>query len=917
VTTWPERALPEVPIDHPWPDQARAWFHLLDGEWGLALDPADRGVEDAWYEPEPLPDPFYRVVPVPIPREAPAANREARTEGPDTDPAEGITTAWVRRRFTVPEGWLTGSVALVFLGVDWRARVWVNGQEVGAHEGAYTAFELDVTDAVGAGDNLVVVRIEDDGAEDGAQLVGLQGQDGYPAFSGIWRSVYAEHRGPAWSGRVDVRPRLDPDEIELSFGLSGDLARVDLVEVAVARPDGGQDRALVVPEGKGVSLSLPLTDARRWSPEDPYVYQAAVRLFEGEALLDEQLLSFGLREVSTGWCPGGAPEELTREDDPNPHGCLHVNGAPVYLRAASMSTFHPSLLAACTAGRCRLLLEQAHALGLNALLVRGTVLPPADLQIADHLGLMLLAEVPGLPTHAEDALGAGGAQAYEWMADDLIRRDRAHPSVIGWSLFREGGGVLHPPFWLDAATKDWVAGRFHRAREVAPELVFQDNLAGGFSEILDGSLPHVVTDIQGYVSGPRRAAELSTWLDELLAGVLPGSAVNFFGARTQAGEPALVAGLACSSGNAPVRVASGCLPALMNEVRQRPGLAGFAWAALCDTPLGLPGLLTASGNEKRYGYDSQGLSLPDLLGEDFVMLASPLLREATPGEEVTVGLGVSTGRPGARPGARLRAALWLDQISPTGHAVRRALLEEDVEIARALRFGPNPIDSFTTILPEEGGIVTLHVSLRDEHDEVQAANHVQWIIEGGGDAADPEGHDPDEVVPLGTAVDGVWSEGWGPYNGYGYRAGRGIGHFKWRAYMPDGFDPEQVEKYAVVFEAASNPDAWPLGETDTARSPTQGGCRLNQGPWLPFRAEDAPADARGVLSALHAPNLGWAYGEVVRVDFPPYELGTQSWGYVMVECGIQETSVEPNGLRVFDERHGALPLKPALLVWYD
>ena len=66
---------------------------------------------------------------------------------------------WFRREIQVPAAFPGSVVELNFGGVDYEARVWVNGIYVGRHIGAYTSFKINVTSALHKGAaNLVVVR---------------------------------------------------------------------------------------------------------------------------------------------------------------------------------------------------------------------------------------------------------------------------------------------------------------------------------------------------------------------------------------------------------------------------------------------------------------------------------------------------------------------------------------------------------------------------------------------------------------------------------------------------------------------------------------------------------------------------------------------------------------------------------------
>src|SRR6185503_16106653 len=130
----------------------RARWTDLSGAWGFAYDDDDVGVAEGWQESAVA---FARTITVPFPPESPASG----IGDPSFHPivwyrrifayaATGAKGRGSRRRaFRRGE---VGSAApgerllLHFGAVDYRARVWVNGQLVATHEGGQTPFSADI-----------------------------------------------------------------------------------------------------------------------------------------------------------------------------------------------------------------------------------------------------------------------------------------------------------------------------------------------------------------------------------------------------------------------------------------------------------------------------------------------------------------------------------------------------------------------------------------------------------------------------------------------------------------------------------------------------------------------------------------------------------------------------------------------------
>ena len=114
------------------------------------------------------------------------------------------------------------SSRLCFGGVDYDARVWLNGQYVGRHIGAYASFELDATPAIRQGaKNVLVVRVDSpidpgftgqktllkgNAMDDIAMPYGEEG-----CMGGIYRPVTLRGRGNVGLKEVWTQSTVSPD----------------------------------------------------------------------------------------------------------------------------------------------------------------------------------------------------------------------------------------------------------------------------------------------------------------------------------------------------------------------------------------------------------------------------------------------------------------------------------------------------------------------------------------------------------------------------------------------------------------------------------------------------------------------------------------------------------------------------------
>lgn len=211
MTRWaaevsPTQALPEYPR----PQFVREAWQNLNGLWEYAIRPAE----------EAQPNAFDGPILVPFAAES-ALSGVMQPVGPNQN-------LWYRRTFSAPALDEGERLRLHFGAVDWRAKVWVNQQPVGEHQGGYDAFTFDITDAIrDEGPQELVVRVWDP-ANEGFQPRGKQVIEPkgiwYTSVTGIWRTVWLEPVPAAQDRIVEThagrRQASDPDRRDAHAALN-------------------------------------------------------------------------------------------------------------------------------------------------------------------------------------------------------------------------------------------------------------------------------------------------------------------------------------------------------------------------------------------------------------------------------------------------------------------------------------------------------------------------------------------------------------------------------------------------------------------------------------------------------------------------------------------------------------------------
>jgi beta-galactosidase/beta-glucuronidase len=433
---------------HPRPQRTRPRWTDLGGPWGFAYDDGDVGLREGWQEGAA---PFARTIVVPFPPESPASGIGDEAFHP---------VVWYRRSFVADDIRDGERLILHFGAVDYRARVWVNGQLVATHEGGQTPFSADITGALrGEGEQTLVVRAEDR-PEDLAQPRGKQYWEvesrgiWHSRTTGIWQPVWLEPVGPTHLADIRWTPDIDratlglrvalntpparPLRLRVTLRLHGDL----LADDTYLLTDRELARDIVLPIGNISTSSV--RQRFFWTPEYPNLIEATLTLLDGDGILDEVGSYAGLRSVGVAG------------------GQFLLNGRPYYQRLVLQQGYWPeSHLAAPSADALRREAELIKELGFNGARIHQKVEDPRFLHWCDRLGLLVWGEMANAfvftPTAVERL-------TREWL--DVVRRDYSHPCIVTWLPLNESWGV--PALPRDAAQRHYVQALYHLTHAADP-----------------------------------------------------------------------------------------------------------------------------------------------------------------------------------------------------------------------------------------------------------------------------------------------------------------------------------------------------------------------------------------------------------------------------------------------------------------
>ncbi len=418
-----------------------------------------------------------------------------------------VGVGWYRNTFKLPAFEKGKKAVIKFDGAMSRAKVYINGVNVGYWPYGYNTFYFDITQQLKPdADNVVAVRLENP----------PEFSRWYPG-AGLYRNVHVivtdDVHIPVWGtqittpviekhfAKVLIKTKIDGfDNSNISkYILQTDIKNAAGIVVATAKG------SLSKYDGNIVTQELIVTDPKLWDIDEPNLYKAVSVLYEGSRQADTYSTTFGIRSI-----------EMI------PDKGFFLNGKLTKFKGVCNHHDLGPLGAAVNDAAIRRQIRIMKDMGVNAIRTSHNMPAPELVRACDEMGMMLMPEsfdewkIPKMKNGYNTLFD-------EWAEKDLvnlIHHFRNNPSVVMWCI---GNEVEEQSSESGARVARYLQDICHRedpTRPVTngmdrPDHVYKNNMAATLDVAGFNYRPHRYPDAykilpQELVLGTETASTLSS-----------------------------------------------------------------------------------------------------------------------------------------------------------------------------------------------------------------------------------------------------------------------------------------------------------------------------------------------------------------------------------------------------------------------
>ncbi|MFV8324963.1 beta-glucuronidase [Flavobacterium sp. ZS1P14] len=348
-----------------------------------------------------------------------------------TDSRDYLGTAWYEKDVFIPNSWKGQKIYVRIGSANYASKVYLNGKPVGAHEGGNLPFAFDISALINwNATNRLTIQLENvlkpsrvppgGGIPGGMFNSNPKANFDFFPYAGLQRDVFL----------YSVQSEASIKDITVQTGFENTTGSVNVKidtegkatkgKVTISGNNKIYESEFVL-NGSTANVLVKIPEVRLWSTEDPFLYKVSVSISDASRMIDTYELETGVRTITT-----------------NDKQIL-LNGKPVFLKGFGKHEDFP-VFGRATANP--VIIKDYSLLkwvGANSYRTSHYPYDEEYMNMADREGILIINEIPavGLFFHGDKEELKLRQIACKKYIEELITRDKNHPSVVMWSVANE------------------------------------------------------------------------------------------------------------------------------------------------------------------------------------------------------------------------------------------------------------------------------------------------------------------------------------------------------------------------------------------------------------------------------------------------------------------------------------------------
>ncbi|UOF89308.1 beta-glucuronidase [Fodinisporobacter ferrooxydans] len=398
----------------------------LNGIWNFKLD-TGKGFEEKWFKTK-LKETQSMAIP-----------SSYNDVGVTADIRNHVGWVWYEREFTMPNLFASQRIVLRFGSATHMAKVYVNGEFVVEHKGGFTPFEAEINSFLKTGSNRLTVAVNNI-LDETTLPVGNYTEREIEGIGKVIRNSpnfdFFNYAGIHRPVKIYTTPQTYVEDISVVTDIEG---TVGIVHYTVSFTGDAKVKATVmdqdgsaVAEANGLNGMCRIQDVKLWEPMNAYLYTLKVELLQNGETIDIYEQPFGVRTIEVK------------------DGKFLINNKPFYFKGFGKHEDSPIHGRGFNEAGNVMDFNLMKWIGANSFRTSHYPYSEELMRLADREGLVVIDETPAVGVHLNFAATLFGQkerrntwehiQTFEHHRDviqELIARDKNHPSVVIWSIANE------------------------------------------------------------------------------------------------------------------------------------------------------------------------------------------------------------------------------------------------------------------------------------------------------------------------------------------------------------------------------------------------------------------------------------------------------------------------------------------------